>query len=202
MQNLLDQYRKFHLWWKIFQSRSMLARDFVQLLNFGPPFVWAWHPCCQEQLCWAEIYPNIYRLIYIYVQNITITTQPTWIKFIYASLDIFSDFNYTETDLKFSSLRLLLLICSFHPRLFPPPNWCSFEVAASPSQCSCRVSPCVLTLRFNSVQQSLAEMKGRQVWKALWSVTLKPNGSLGFHANFWSHLCHLQLQTEKKGLCK
>lgn len=65
-----------------------------------------------------------------------------------------------------------------------PPNWCSFEVAASPSQCSCSVSACVLTLRFNSVQQSLAEMKGRQVWKALWSVTLKPNGSLGFHANF------------------
>lgn len=70
------------------------------------------------------------------------------------------------------------------PRLFSPLNRCSFEVTAFPSRCSRRVSPCVLTLRFNSVQQSLAEMKGRQVWKALWSVTLKPNGSLGFHANF------------------
>lgn len=70
------------------------------------------------------------------------------------------------------------------PSSFPPLNRCSFEVTAFPSRCSRRVSPCVLTLRFNSVQQSLAEMKGRQVWKALWSVTLKPNGSLGFHANF------------------
>lgn len=68
--------------------------------------------------------------------------------------------------------------------LFRPRTGAASKSQPSPLGCSCRVSPCVLTLRFNSMQQSLAEMKGRQVWKALWSVTLKPNGSLGFHANF------------------
>ena len=50
------------------------------------------------------------------------------------------------------------------------------------------------------MQHSLAEMRGRLVWKALWSVTLHPNGSLGFHANLvWS----LPSQNvNKKSLCK
>lgn len=43
---------------------------------------------------------------------------------------------------------------------------------------------CVLTLSFNAVPHSLAEMRGRSVWKTLWSGALNPNGSLGFRAKF------------------
>lgn len=124
-------------------------------------------------------------------------------KIFHVGLDISSDSNGTETRRwNYQSALVSSILLSFTP---PSPPWAGADLKSRPFpwRCSRRVSSCVLTLRLNGVQQSLAEMKGRQVWKALWSVNAEAKWLVGLSCQFWSHLCHLQMQKgKKKSLCK